>query len=425
VRARHSIVPATLALLALVQSAHAGGLDIPTLYTARHAGMGGTAIASVDDASAVHHNPAGLGQVDGASAIANLSLFITNQQTSPDYPDQNIQSGYRLGPAPFLAGAIRVHEIVAVGLGAYPLGAVGGRFEYENSFGNPTLNEQTALAFEVTPAIAIAPIEQLRFGVGHRVTFLHFQRRLGPASDPSTVDVDTFGANFAGFRFGAQWQLDEHFELGAAYRHQVRLSATADRGRLLGQEVTDIEGTLTVPAKLGFGARVNLESVSVAADYELVRNSQFDELEVSGRLPAQGSELSVPFVFNWSDSSTVKFGAELRIVRLRARAGYAWDDTFVNPAYPSTFSSPPDDAHYFTIGGGYDAGGWQANVAWSQRLTQSEYIEEQEIASKGECPFCGSSGNYVTSLAAGFVDVSVNFEEAGVRNPYKKKEVAR
>src|SRR6185503_1952776 len=126
-----------------VSAAHAGGLDIPTLYTARHAGMGGTAVAGVHDASAVYNNPAGLGATEHATVLADVSVFLTNQQTSPDFPDQNIKSGYRVGPAPFLAGAIRVHDYVALGLGAYPLGAVSGRFEYDNSFGNPTLNQQT------------------------------------------------------------------------------------------------------------------------------------------------------------------------------------------------------------------------------------------------------------------------------------------
>lgn len=405
--------------------ARAGGLDIPTLYTARHAGMGGTAIAGVHDASSVYNNPAGLGATHHASALAGVSVFVTNQQTSPDYPSQNLESGYRVGPAPFLAGALRVHENVAVGLGAYPLGAVSGRFEYANSFGNPTLNQQTALAFEVSPAIAVAPLANLRFGLGYRVTFLKFDRHLGPAADPSTVDIDTFGANFAGLRFGMQWEPVPHLSLGATYRHKIEVSASTDSGRLLGQRVTDVEGTLVVPGMVGAGARVDLDPVSVAVDYNLILNSQFERLVVTGKLPSQGSSLDVPFTFNWSDSSTLKFGAQYRVDRTFLRAGYAWDQQFVNRAYPSTFSSPPAAAHYLTAGVGYDAGSLRVGFALVHRFDQSEVIEESEIASRAECPFCGSSGTYASRLSAAFMDVSFDFEGVGAPNPFVSKKEAR
>jgi long-subunit fatty acid transport protein len=128
---------------------------------------------------------------------------------------------------------------------------------------------------------------------------------------------------------------------------------------------------------------------------------------------------------NWSDSSTIKLGAEYRFDRWALRAGYAWDQQFVNRSYPNTFSSPPSDAHYLTVGGGYDHDSWQLNVAWSQRLTQSAYIEEQQIASKGECPFCGSSGNYVSKLSAAFVDFSIEFEEAVAAKPEQRRGALR
>ena len=49
-------------LMGLTSSApvQAGGYDTPILYSARHMGMGGTAISFVDDPSALFHNPAGL-----------------------------------------------------------------------------------------------------------------------------------------------------------------------------------------------------------------------------------------------------------------------------------------------------------------------------------------------------------------------------
>ena len=48
----------------------AAGYDTPMLYSARHMGMGGAAIGSVDDPSALFHNPAGLARVRGGAVMA-------------------------------------------------------------------------------------------------------------------------------------------------------------------------------------------------------------------------------------------------------------------------------------------------------------------------------------------------------------------
>ena len=53
-----------LGLLLWTPAAWAGGYDTPMLYSARHMGMGGTAISGVNDASALFHNPAGMARLD-------------------------------------------------------------------------------------------------------------------------------------------------------------------------------------------------------------------------------------------------------------------------------------------------------------------------------------------------------------------------
>jgi long-subunit fatty acid transport protein len=406
----HALAAGLLVIGLLPRPAVAGGLDLPIVYTARQAGMGGTAIAGVNDASAVLHDPAGLSGVRGLQALGNLTLVLSDLETSPGYPNQNVQTGNTLGPAPFVAAAYRINRYVAVGLGAYPVGAVSGTFHYTDVNGIPTLNSQDTLAFEVSPAVAVTPVKELSLGVGYRVTIIQFKRHLGGEKNPVLVDVDSLGANFAGFRLGAQWHPLRELSLGLVYRPPVTVTTSADSGHLLGLAASNIQATLTFPGKIGAGARLDLESFSVAADYEFVWNSQFKTIHLGGNLPGQ-APISTDFIFNWSDSSTVKLGAEYRPTpKIALRGGYAWDGPFANLHYPDTFAQPTADGHYVTLGAGYRGESWAVNFALSLRPDETTVIRAQDIASAAECRFCTYAGTYSSRLEMALLDFSKDFD---------------
>src|SRR5688572_4169934 len=106
-----------LALTLHAPLARAAGYDTPILYTARHQGMGGTAIAYVDDPSATFHNPAGLAGVKGLAAIGDLSLILGKVRSTPDRAVGSVESEPVLAPFFLLGAGYRVHEWVSVGLG--------------------------------------------------------------------------------------------------------------------------------------------------------------------------------------------------------------------------------------------------------------------------------------------------------------------
>ena len=88
---------ATLCLLG-AGAARGSGVDIPALYGARYGGMGGAALAQVDEPSAVLHNPAGLAGVRSLALSGAVTLALTNLQTNPDMEDQSLQTGNTLAP---------------------------------------------------------------------------------------------------------------------------------------------------------------------------------------------------------------------------------------------------------------------------------------------------------------------------------------
>ena len=80
---RRSFASVLLAALCWTTPVQAAGYDTPILYTARHMGMGGTAIASVRDGSAPFHNPAGLGNIGAGNLIVDVSLLTGHLVANP------------------------------------------------------------------------------------------------------------------------------------------------------------------------------------------------------------------------------------------------------------------------------------------------------------------------------------------------------
>jgi len=398
----------------------AGGLDLPTVYGARYGATGGASSAHVDDASAILHNPAGLAHLPGGLTATNsLSLFLVNLQTSPDFTNQNLSTGVKVGPTLLGSAGFRVHDRVVVGIGMYPVGAAGGEFSYRSMRGTEQVdwvNEQMALAFEVSPGVGVELTDGLRVGLGYRVTALLFERVMGAEADPVDVNIDLFGMNFAGLRLGAQWQPIDALELGVTYRHKVTVDASADSGTLLGADLVNIDSSMVVPSKLTLGALVHVGKWQLLGELDYIANSQFDSIPISGDLPDQDGDVDVEFRFDWTDSYTAKLGLAYEVLPgWTLRQGYALDSTPSNPAFPTTFGSPPADSHWLTLGGGYQAAHWRLDVALMHKLPTSHDLREGRI--EADCRFCASGGRYRSEMSAIMIDFThhLGFGEGTLR----------
>ena len=150
----------TLALLWLsvtsTRSALGAGFDTPILYTARHQGMGGTAIASVNDASAGFHNPAGLQGVRGLGLIADFSLILGKIQASPT-PSDNLESRTVVAPFFLLGAAYRLRPWLTLGLAGFPVASGGAEYRYPVGRTKPVtwLDKTDIVFFEVTPMLSL------------------------------------------------------------------------------------------------------------------------------------------------------------------------------------------------------------------------------------------------------------------------------
>jgi long-subunit fatty acid transport protein len=429
------LISALLALAALLlpAGAQAGGYDTPMLYSARHMGMGGAAVGYVGDASALFHNPAGLAQIGRYHLILDVSLLVGDLQASPVVGAENIGSERTVAPAFLVGAAFRVHERVTLGVGVFPVAAAGGEYRYTQPGGSATVVDRTSLNFfEFTPAIAVNIDEiGLRIGASYRITYVQLERARipNPDADPQrpNLEINASGMDFLGFRLGVQYQPPQHpnLQLGLNYRHktttEVESSGTV---YALGLNLGDAGATsnFILPSRLEFGARYDFGTANsegnyaggVAFDFIYAFNSQND---ASG-FRIGGIELVQ--VFDWTNGITTRLGGEYRVLdrRMPLRLGYSYDGKTSNPRFPTAFGTPGAPTHIMTVGGGYDAGPWELNIAYARRMGSATVTQANIDAGDAEriaqgletCDLCGAPGDYEITLNGLYLDFSYDWD---------------
>ncbi len=410
-------------MLSAAPCAHAGGYDTPMLYSARHMGMGGTAIGYVDDPSAIFHNPAGLGNIEHGEVLGDFSLLLGKIHASPgDYNQaKNIDSDLTVAPFFLVGGAYRIQKYFVLGVGVYPIASAGATFHYPTIGGAGQVADHTELLFlEASPALSFNPLPNLRFGVGYRFTYVNLDRSTQASGQDPSLDFSVHGANFLGVRLGAQWAPLPWWQLGAVFRNKVTTKVTNSSGVAVSTHYTDISTHFTLPAKLGAGTRADFDRFGfrggIAVDFEYDFNSENKGDPLVGT-PAPGSTnalTSVPNIFAWKDSQTIRVGFEYRlwhdeiahVDHVPLRVGYVYDTQTANPQDPTAFGTPPGPTQILTLGSGYNAGVWQTNVAYAYRFGTGTV---PKAGLDPNCAFCSYDGNYAIHLSGIYLDGSYKF----------------
>lgn len=388
--------------------ARAAGFDTPILYTARHQAMGGTAIGYVDDASAAFHNPAGLQGVRGLAFTGDFSMILGKVRGSPTRTD-NLESQTVVAPFFLAGGAYRVHEWLTLGLAAFPVASGGAEYKYP--VGGVNWIDKTEILFlEASPLVSLnVPKDRwlpgkLAFGAGWRFNYVTFDRKRGEPDRLQYLDLEMSGKSFGGFRVGVQYQPIEPLKLGLVFRNKVTVRTEADSATVLLSPATDASLDFILPAKLGFGARLDLGHFGIASDVEYAFQSQNKRPPLTGTL--MGSDAEVQNVFDWKNGITWRSGVEYRIgdlPQVPLRVGYIYDTRVSNPIYPSAFGTPPGPTHTFTFGAGYKQETWQVNWAFTRRMG-SATVDRTDPS----CVFCGYPGKYEITMTGFYVDASVD-----------------
>lgn len=408
-------IPLIASTVALGATAHAGGYDTPILYSAEHMGLGGAAIAYVDDPSAMFHNPAGLLGSKGLTLMANLTLVTGYIQSSPSDLNTNEESESLLALAPLIGASYNLNNVVAFGLAFYPVASAGAEYLYKDA-ANVDVENSTAVRFlEISPGLAFKiPGTGLSIGAGYRIQSVSLDRYLGPedkSAGSPTFDVAMSGMNFTGFRVGLQWQPIPELQLGLVYRSLTRATIEDKKGTVL-TSATNIETEFTLPAKMGFGVRANLDPIALVLDVEYGFYSQ----NVTNEFVADPAlVLPIVNVSRWKDAVTVRAGVEYGVEdRWFFRGGFLYDGQVSQENFPSAFGTPPTSTTTITAGFGYKCTDtWKMNVAVAHRFGSTE-VDRKTTDSEGNalpsCIPCSASGDYSLSMTAFYLDFAYSFD---------------
>ena len=341
---QRSLLALVAALCTMPALASAAGYDTPMLYTARHMGMGGTAIGYVSDPSALFHNPAGLSNIKGGALMLNLSPLRGQLQGSPAVEAINAKSDAALIPMFLAGGAYTIADRVTLGFAIFPVGGGSGGYHYSFEKGGKTtsVENSTSLAFiEATPGVSVRIFDWLRVGAGYRVNIVQFKRTVintDAGKEPVPyIDMDMSGTDVKGFRVGAQATLGD-LDVGLVYRNTIRPEVSADTAIVTGVPAEDGTFGFILPSKMGLGLHYRgLASWRFGLDLEYAFNSENTETNVEGT--AFGAPVSVKNIAKWQDSYTIRAGAARKLIPASRRAS-ATSSTRRRPI-PST---PPRSA---------------------------------------------------------------------------------
>jgi long-subunit fatty acid transport protein len=412
-------------LLVTSGAAFAGGYDTPMLYSARHMGMGGTAIPNVEDPSALFHNPAGLGHVRKAAVLGDFSLLLARIKGSPGSEARDIKSEQTVAPLFLLGAAHRLTPWLVAGLGVYPIASAGATYKYP--FLDFTFEDTTRLVFiEASPGLAVNLLDdRLRLGIGYRLTYVSLERYQGDRSlaQPGT-DFKLTGLDAKGFRLGAQYTIVDGLAVGAVYRHKTKTHVANDTGRAVAVQFHDVSTEFVLASKLGGGVHADVGHFGLGVDLEYLFNSQNAGYPLVGTPVATDTDpnpqpLEVSNVFEWKNEFTVRTGAEYRLptptavddkARVALRLGYVFDGKTTNPVYPSAFGTPPGPTHVLTAGTGLRICRWDVNVAYARRFGHGA-VTAADVTTPGRrtCQFCGAAGNEDYEIAVNGLYVDLSF----------------
>jgi long-subunit fatty acid transport protein len=422
--------------------------ELPAMYDARSVAMGGTGTAFLQGASGgVYHNPAlldGVGKLDVALTAAPFIPQVSAPLAQPGTvtPTSQTDTESTVIPLFLLGAAVRVHERVTIGLGAYVLSGVGA--EYKNvgildAAATPPnarddfndLKLQVAV-FEAALPVSVRITDKLSVGAAWRAAYTSLATTMvvpnalaGPGV-VNRVDQELSGFSLLGASFGIQYRPIKRLSLGLSYRTKMSMDLDGE---------TDIEGNAAppmvptavvtnasttsqwnTPHQLRLGSALSLldERLLLALEgrvqfYHEANKSLDSSVDLGGQplmaiIPMSRLESSQRLA--WKDAYSAQLGAEYWVLRMFAvRAGFNIGNSASNPKYVSAFAPTPGPLYSVTAGVGLRFPHWEAGVAGSYQRGSTN-IKASDIATGPNGPVAPAGryeGNlFVIALSASY-----------------------
>lgn len=363
---------ATLALwIALTSVAHAN--PEPPAYDARSVGLAGTGLAYLDSPAAIFHNPANLQGIDRFELSLALTTIVVDLQAPLAGPDSEDHTGWRFAPLPFFGLAVRAHEHVVLGLGAYVLTGYGGAYEDVTVVAGEPLPEpmdqdatlwvaeaSLSAAFRITPAL----------DVGLALRFPYARQRANVYQEIfedtwRNVEQNVKGVGrMPGVLLGVTARPLPELSLALTYRSKVRIDMDGTTTvAIVEDRPIDVpsETSWSVPHALGFGVAYDAARWLITGELRFQMHREANKTQEFDLDFIGVQDITVPF--EWKNVFSARWGGEFRFPNGAIRGGYNVSNFATSQRATQAFMPPPGIAHAVYAGGGIEVGPVNVDLA--------------------------------------------------------------
>jgi len=349
----------TLATLLLAPAlAHGAGFQ---LHERSAAGLGrafaGEGVIA-EDASVLASNPAAMLLLPGDTSVAAgtsgifTGIDVRGAYTPPGggtplpaVANDISDNGY----IPYLYLTQRIHERLSLGFGSFT--PFGLKTNYPLSFSARSVADHSSIrTVNLNPSAALRINEWWSIGAGFNA--LYAEGILNATLPDSRPTLDLTGDDWGyGFNLGLLFEIGDSSRVGLHYRSPIDLAiegrAVSVIPALNGPATLDVTlpDTLTLSGYHGLGERW-----AIHGELTWVGWSRFDQLAPQ----VVGAPVQPPVsVENWDDSLRLALGTTWKAGEaLTLRAGLAWDESPVDPAF-MTLRIPDADRLWLSLGMSY------------------------------------------------------------------------
>ena len=327
------------------------------------AARGEAFVATADNASAIHYNPAGITQLDGIQFRTGLNaLYFDPTFRPPDGAansgqDYAIDDNYAIAPQSFYTHAL-ADTAVTFGLGIYAPHGANIAWPQDTGF-RAVATEGELTYLRINPVVAVEVLPGLSLAAGVMIDYGDIRLEQGLRSSPVGNSFKFEGHDWGvAYNLGMLWQAHEKLSIGATLRSGTTLDFDGK---------THIElRPIIKPQSLGASAEFEFPWTAVfgvsyrptprwniEANVDYTHWSSIDTVLIKQRGKAPfGVKQNVLTTLNWDNSLIYKIGATRYFDNgWHASAGYLFNQNSVPDDYYTPVVADLD-RHFLSLGVG-------------------------------------------------------------------------
>jgi len=387
------------------------------------AARGEAFVATADNPSAVHYNPAGIAQLEGLQVRSGLYALHFEPTFTPPEGRTNSGTTYEIEKqdafAPQLYSTYHLPESpLTLGLGIYAPHGASVTWPQDTGFrAVAVMGELTYLRFNPVLAWEIRPGLSIAGGMMVDYAELGSEQGLRRAEKPLANSFRFEGDDVSvGFNLGLLWRMNDQFAFGATYRSAVTQNfkgqTNIEQQRIIQPTEVPASAELEFPytAVVGLSYRpTDRWNIEVNADYS--NWSSMDSFVIrQSETPPFPVQQNIPVTLGFEDSWLYKFGVTRYFDEgWYASAGYVFNQNSV----PDDYYSPTVadlDRHFLTLGIGREWSRFQVDVTYQFGFAKDREVTDS-LPSSTPARFVGQNadGTYGFSSHGLLISLGMKF----------------